>query len=318
MTPIPDVVIEAVTDDAWTLPVRHYAADGPPVLLAHGLGTDHHNFDLAESVSLADFLRDAGFDVWVTSLRGDPDTTPPPGQQRRGWTFDDHVRSDVPAVLRTVREATGQPVLWVGHSMGGMLLYVALGRHAEDIVGGVAVGSTVDFDTPGFLWTWGGAFGFLLGGNGRLPLGAVGGWVGTALPNGPLTHLLAAPGGLDRTEIGPMARHALVDVSKPLLRQASLWIAHGELVDGSGTPWVIGGDAPLLVLGAPADRVVPEADVAKVCDRFSNCRYERMGRAEGWSQDYGHVDPLVGRNAREEVYPRIAAFLWQADQASSF
>jgi polyhydroxyalkanoate synthase len=308
---VPDEIVEAVTVDGWTLPLRHYAAEGPPVLLVHGLGTDHHNFDLAETVGLADGLRDAGFDVWVASLRGDPDTTPPDGRRRRGWTFDDHVVGDVPALIQTVRDATdGARLLWVGHSMGGMLLYACLGRHGEDLLGGVAVGSAVDFDTPGFLWSWNGAFGWMLAGNGRLPLGPLGGLVGSIAPRGPLTNLLASRDGLDPDEIGALSRHALVDVSKPLLRQARAWIEAGELLDARGTPWVIGGDRPLLVLGGVSDRVVPEPDVAAACAHFSRCTYERLSIEDGWSVDYGHVDPLVGAVAREEVWPRIAAFLW--------
>ncbi len=307
---VPDEIVAVVTSDGWTLPIRHFSGPGAPVVLAHGLATDHNNFDQAEHVSLADSLRDSGFDVWVFSLRGDPDSTPPVGVGRRGWTFDDHVLLDVPALLNGVEGATGtDQVLWVGHSMGGMLLYAALSQHPDRIAAGVTVGSTVEFDARGFLWTLGHTFRFALSGSGRLPLGAVGGAVGRVWPDGPFTSLLAEPDAMAPAESRALARDALVDLSKPLLRQAWTWFEVGELCRVDGTPWVTGAQVPLLVLAGVHDRIVPVADGARVCERFSDCETVLLSKESGFSYDYGHVDPLVGRVAREEVYPRITAFL---------
>ena len=74
---VPAGVEMARTEDGWSLPVRHYAASGPPVVLVHGMGVTHHNFDYRPDVSLAHSLQQAGFDVWVPALRGDPGTVAP-------------------------------------------------------------------------------------------------------------------------------------------------------------------------------------------------------------------------------------------------
>ena len=80
-----------------------------------------------------------GFDVWIVSLRGDEGTTPPSRRARRSISFDDYARYDMAAAVDAVRERTGsETVSWVGHSLGGMLLYAWLSQRPETISAGVA------------------------------------------------------------------------------------------------------------------------------------------------------------------------------------
>ena len=133
---VPSDIQTVTTLDGWTLPLRHYAGAGRPVLLVHGLGVNHYNFDWRPDVSLAWWLQVRGWDVWVTTLRGD-DGTVPPDPKTRSWTFEDHARKDLPAVVDTILARTGAAQLdWVGHSMGGMLLYAALSEIPEKIGSG--------------------------------------------------------------------------------------------------------------------------------------------------------------------------------------
>src|SRR5262249_20882215 len=65
------------------------------------------------------------------------------------WNVDEIVRYDVPAVLDYVRRATGKDrVNWVGHSLGGMLMFPYLERSPEPgrVANLVAMGSTIAFD----------------------------------------------------------------------------------------------------------------------------------------------------------------------------
>jgi pimeloyl-ACP methyl ester carboxylesterase len=143
LVPTYDEVHRARTDDGWELALHRYRgpldAARPPVVLCHGVGANRHNLDLDGDRSLARSLRAQGRDVWLVDLRGagDSDRARPKAGRRPGWTFDDHVRHDVPAALARVRAETGcEEVDWVGFSMGGLLAYAFFGAAAPAATGG--------------------------------------------------------------------------------------------------------------------------------------------------------------------------------------
>jgi hypothetical protein len=124
---------------------------------------------------------------------------------------------------------------------------------------------------------------------------------------------LANRDNLDWPVARGLARHALVDIPNPVARQFLGWIEDGELVAADGRPWVAPADVPVLVLGAPEDRLVAAADVKAACDVLSDCTYRELSVAGGFTVDYGHVDPAIGRTARADVYPVVLGFLAEHD-----
>jgi alpha-beta hydrolase superfamily lysophospholipase len=74
--------------DGWRLALHHYrprgaSPHGEPVLLHHGLASNHFTFDLGVGTedspvpSIAHWLADRGYDVWVCDLRGRDDSDRP-------------------------------------------------------------------------------------------------------------------------------------------------------------------------------------------------------------------------------------------------
>lgn len=308
---VPDEQVVATTEDGWTLPIRHYPGDGPAVLLVHGMAANHTNWDFRPEVSPVDELLAQGYDVWVPSLRGDPGTVAPSRRERTRIAFDDHAIHDVPAVLDAVRQASGRDqVLWVGHSMGGMLLYTTLVTEPDAIRAGIAIASPATFQHPLNNHTAMRRLGFLVAARrGRLPARGV----ATALAGfRPLVRQLGNPDQLDKQILKGMARHTLMNLPRPTARQARQWIRERELCLRDGSPWLAAApavDVPLLVLGAPDDHIASERDVAHACDIFPECRYVKLGVEQGFSGNYGHVDPVVGTTAHDEVYPLVFDFL---------
>lgn len=126
---------EFITADGLTLRLKRYAnPDGVPVLLSHGFGGNGFTFDLPrEDRSMAVHLARDGFDVWISSFRGcgrDPYLSDS-GDWRHSW---DHLAIyDAPAFVDGIAGVTGKRVFWIGHSMGGMVLYMYLqGTRFED------------------------------------------------------------------------------------------------------------------------------------------------------------------------------------------
>ena len=142
----PAQISHAQTADGWDLEMRHFPNEGPPVLLMHGMGTNHYNWDYAEEISLASYLQSRGWDVWVASVRGDMGSTAPPRRGAATYSFDDIANYDVPAIIDSVlAQSPHEQLYWVGHSMGGMLLYTALTRDPGPIAAGVSIGSPATF-----------------------------------------------------------------------------------------------------------------------------------------------------------------------------
>lgn len=310
---VPDGVVSATTPDGWILPVRHYEGGGPPVLLVHGMSANHYNFDYRPEVSLAHYLQDAGFDVWVPELRGDPGAIGPATADFRDVTFDDLAQRDLPAIVDKVLATTGAPkLLWVGHSMGGILLYTALASYPDKLDAGVAISSPADFDHGLPIYKAALKTRFLVKGDGVLPTRGLAKMFADLGLARSLEGRLAHKQSIDGPMLRGMAKNVLWPVPHAEARQALAWIDHHELVKVDGSPWLhepaVAGP-PLLVMGGPIDGIVSAADAADACRFFSPCAFIDLSESGGFSHDYGHVDPVVGRTAALEVFPQVARFL---------
>ncbi|KAK0588707.1 hypothetical protein LWI29_004452 [Acer saccharum] len=106
----------------------------PPVLLQHGLLLDAASWLLLPpDQALAFVLADNGFDVWLANTRG---TKYSRGHAYLsgndlgywGWSWDELVTYELPAMFRYVYNETGQKLHYVGHSQGTLLALAALSK----------------------------------------------------------------------------------------------------------------------------------------------------------------------------------------------
>ena len=299
----------ARTADGWQLPLRHYPGDGPPVLLVHGLNANHRNFDHHPDVSLAAWLVDAGFDVWIPALRGDPGSIQPHDGADGLFDFDDHARLDLPAAVDTVLATTGaEQIYWVGHSMGGMLLYTALNTYPEHIAAGVAVASPAQFVEQPPLHRIASRVGgaFLKRDRRQSQV-----WMARIVSTrGLMMSRVARSANMDPAMARGLRAVALVDVPTAMSRQAQGWLKQKALTTAEGEPWLTQpADVPLLVMGGEADHIARPDNVAAACAVFPDCTFIYLDPSEGFSTAYGHVDTLLGTTSRSEIYPLISDFL---------
>ena len=314
----------ARTPDGWDLALHHYrgtppAPALPPVILCPGYACNHVFLDFNERYSLARFLARRGFDTWALDLRGHGDSEPA-GARRPDWSFDDLVQLDLPTAVRAVRTLSGRRPVWIGHSMGGILMYAALGTDTglqESIAGLVTLASPVAFPPVASP---------LLRGLGQLLVTLP---VPQHLPQrGALVALWSAlswapgtldvgmnPVNVDVDAFGQALRRCISNVPRSVLRQLADWSLSGELrsadrrIDYRANLSHI--STPALIIAGTVDRLAAPAIVRVAYDRISSTekQYREFGIVDGDSADYGHVDLIFGRHAPDEVFPVIAAWI---------
>jgi cholesterol oxidase len=125
-------MLPVVTSDGTEVRLTHHAAgDKGPIVLAPGYGNAARAFAL-DSVpkSFADCLAENGFDVWLFDYRASPDLP----SSRTQFTVDDIAMRDWPAAIAEVRRETGaESVQALGHCIGGLTLFMAIGGGLEGV-----------------------------------------------------------------------------------------------------------------------------------------------------------------------------------------
>ena len=97
------------TEDGAEVALHRHPASGLPVLVVHGISSNHHCWDLNEERSLAVDLAAHGMDAWLLDLRGHGDARRDSRgrPQNSGWSIDDYARYDIPAAVDLVLRETG-------------------------------------------------------------------------------------------------------------------------------------------------------------------------------------------------------------------
>lgn len=126
---LPDpVTVEIETGDGIAIRCRRYPRAGArAVLCAHGLASTGYKFDLpVEGYRISEVLYRLGYEVWILNFRG---AGHPPWLSDAGdWSHsgDQLAAFDLPPVIDRIRDETGLPPFYFGHSFGGMALYMYL------------------------------------------------------------------------------------------------------------------------------------------------------------------------------------------------
>jgi pimeloyl-ACP methyl ester carboxylesterase len=283
-------------------------------MLVHGLAANRHAFHFPGR-SLADWLAEHGFDCYIPELRGHGES------ERRGfdWDLDTYLDDDLPPILEAIREHSGHPLVhWIGHSMGGILLFCYGILHPDaPIASGLAVGSALDYRVghSDFLRLW--RLRSLLE---RVP----------AIPFGTVTHVLAPLLGrladpltrfnvqLDNIEpemCRRMYATAFHSIPTSLLASLATTFEEGGLRNRTGTLYYVDEadrfTIPLRLYAGTGDLQVSVEAVRHTAELLGG-EVRVFGRAFAEQHDYGHWDLLIGRFASEEVWPDILEWMESA------
>ncbi|MDP2308126.1 MAG: alpha/beta fold hydrolase [Pseudomonadota bacterium] len=311
-----------LTEDGATIALHRHAASGPPVVLVHGISSNHTFWDLDPAHSLAAWLQARGHDVWLLDLRGHgAATVKKNGQpQLMGWRVDDYGRHDMKAAVNHVRACTGyDQVALVGHSMGGMVgaIYAATGG-ADSLSAMVLVGSPGTFTKGdpilGLAQAGLAAGGFALASVDSASFSAL----AADMSRGPLKltiqERLYNPKNFEPGTIDRMLRSIVSPMSRGEMRHFFRMLRDERFQSWDGTIGYLDALADVkvpayLIVGA-GDRLVAPAWVEAYAPAFGGpVEVFHAGIASGLGEDYGHLDLGLGERAPTEIFPRIDAWL---------
>lgn len=310
------------TDDGSWVFLHHHGAAGPPVLVVHGISSNHTCWDLDRERSLATSLNEAGLDAWLLDMRGHGHALKAPHSRplKGDWTVDDYALRDVPAAIRFIQEKTGAPrVGYVGHSLGGMVGAIYASQGGQDSLWAlVAVGSPIDFRDPDpLLFLTARSFSV----SGALLPYLVTPSMARVLDASPSPlrsfpqEILYNPENMEREAASRMMASVVSPLWRGEMIQFARMLGEERFVSADGA--TDHGDAmaritlPTLVIAGRADRVAPADRVKAYADRVGSKdkRFVTAGLENGFQVDYGHLDLTVGDHARKEIHPLIVEWL---------
>lgn len=299
-----------------------------PVFLCHGMGSNRCDLDYPgpEVQSLAKYLHARGHDVWIVELRGAGRSSKPRfllGKLRYDWVLDDYVVHDVPAAIAKVLEITRRPAVhWIGHSMGGMLAYPFLASSDPGLVR-----SCVTVGAPSLARLSHKAYDAALAGLWVLDYVPLLPWKHIGRVAAPLIKYLRPlidravggfvynPANMTDEALARLLSNAVENLPATLVRQLGETYRTKRFRSHYGTFSINENlhriETPLLVVAGSVDGMTPPEDLRFVYEHVASPvkEFVVIGRGSGATEEYGHVDLILGKNAHQDVFPFIQAWV---------
>jgi len=334
--------ISVITEDDITLTItnkhpRVKSKNLYPILCLPGLAETRFVLDQALGNSFVDYLALNGFDVYMAELRGHGKSLHL--KERYNWNVQTFLDFDVPAIINKVLEESGQrQFLWVGHSMGGMLLlaYLISAGLAKDkniydaslVRGGVTVGSPIVFNQPSLIAL---ALAYKLTFLPRLPYiptDNLANWLSVLrfVLDSPLTYHFWNWRNMDVNNKMLYLKDGIDNMAQGVMRDFMEYILVGDFCSSDGkinyreNLFLV--NTPLLIVGGAVDAMASVENMQIIYDNVSSTDKElRAFGTHGYMMrdgqkinmkdrtDYGHVDLTLGKHSKEDIWPYMLNWL---------
>ncbi|EMJ92140.1 alpha/beta fold hydrolase [Leptospira alstonii] len=318
------------TADGWDLTLEHFppASNSPskkyPVILCHGLIANRTYLKINEKSSIVGRLQKEGYDVWLLDLRGRRDAGYPSlffGDKTFSYGMDDYIQYDADAAIKHVLNATGKDkVNWIGHSMGGMIIYARIGSLGENrIANFVAIGSSAILDSPSSALKGWSSLSWL---SNLWPVVPAETWIGIQgatgipfLPQKSFEELFWHKPNIDPSILSGVKTTSINPGTKKEILQFQDFAENGEIRSLDRKISYSNGlkniKIPTLLIAGRRDKIGTTYSLRYAYDTISSEDKTLfiVSRANNHSDDYGHADLIVGKNADKDIFVPIAAWL---------
>jgi cholesterol oxidase len=340
--PAPEVHFVPTEDGAQVRLTRYQGGERGPVVLAHGLGTSSEIFTVDTiDTCLVEFLVADAYDVWLLDLR----TSSALPRSAAPTTLDAVATHDWPAALAAVREGSGSSdAQVVGHCLGATTALAALLEGTEGVRSIVALSGALHLSVPkgqrlkGALRA---ASVARAGGMSMQP--AYGDDEATRVARAwdrllklhPIEHEERCASVVCRRATflyGVLYEHDRLDplthdcvheflgaADTNLLRHVRRIATRGRLVTATGAdaylPKLGRLTLPILLAHGAEDAVFRPAGTRATYEALHE---ENLDGPYTYRQldGYGHLDPVIGKDAVEDVYPVLLAHLAETNPDS--
>ena len=316
------------TEDGVYVALHRYLAQGEvrgnPVILCHGIACNRHFWDLSPDHSFARDLAAQGRDVWVLEMRGHgqshrvPLRAPWKAMSVR-WDFDHYVQHDLPAAISFVRErGRSGKVDWIGHSMGGMVIYAYLATtDGKDVGNVVTIGSPTFIDNRFWGWRMANLFSAPASLIPHFPARLAGLVVsGMALGAHPVfVNPAYNKNNMRARDAARFFHNVIDDVSGGEVRLGTKFIRDRGFRSRDGkvnyAQQLANIRNPMLCIAGSRDFLVMPRDVRAAFERIGSPdkTLHIFGKKHGQQHEYGHADLVLGRHVKTEVMPVILDWL---------
>ena len=313
------------TEDNWELTLHYHAPILPatrkyPVILVHGLASNKHSVDLDKRHGLAYFLKQHGYPVFVVNLRGTKQSYHPSKDAYRDICFDDFVFQDAPSIIRRVRELTGAPkVIWIGHSLGAMILQAFLGqklREHENVACFISLAGPGNWSYLNNDSTW----------KSLIKSSSLNPWIDFPSIGKIVSPLLGRfyfpkkakvyfSKNIDHQTARALSANSLENIPTGLLEQLKIWIKNDEEMSvdrkwdyRQGLKNIV---IPSLFMVGKGDMVVVPSSTKFVWENINSKdkKFVLLSKEDGMSSDYCHVSIITGSKTPQEVFPYILEWI---------
>jgi len=326
------------TKDGWKIGIEKFEAfpnstkKKNPVILCHGLMGTKEYFKQNDEESIVYQLTKEGYEVYVLDLRGrkseglnergekDSSTTPGYwfGKIYNDYSFDDYARYDVDAAITYVLAVTkAEKVNWIGHSMGGMVIYARSGSMGENRISNlVTIGSPFSFPFKPKKLDLLSLLEPPLKVLPTVPVGSLAefsSW--TPFDYYYFMSLYYYPENMDKEQVRRLTRFGANNESPKVFKQFAngmgKWNFESEDRKLKYTDQVSNITIPVLLVAGRRDHLGSPYIVRHVYEKLGSKDKTIMmiSRADGHTEDYGHIDLVAGKGIVKDVVPGIISWM---------
>jgi pimeloyl-ACP methyl ester carboxylesterase len=299
-----------LTEDKSFVCLHHYPAEGPAILMVHGIASNSNFWDVSPTLSVAKYFQDKGYDVWTLDERGHGEAQQSPtGKRLKGaWAVDDYGYYDIDAAIKFIMEKGHTAVHYFGHSLGGIVLAPYIERHGDASLSSVVIlSSPMDFQNPDGRMKLSGVFMALS--PRRFNIQRYAKWA-AVFKKSPfkIDDLLFSPDSMSVVQRRTMYKTVVSPLNRQELLQLRKGMKDGEIktLDGAPYPELLNSlESPTLVIAGQGDQIAPSERVKAYYSSIGSTDkvWMNAGVESGYSLDYGHLDILISDTAFQEIIP---------------